>query len=61
MEKLLNEIKALNKDNYIVHYKDFTICKSILFNGGYCVVSCQKHIQEHFSTPERVVNFLKKY
>ena len=59
MEKLLNEIKALNNENYMTHYKNFTICKSV-FNG-YLVVSCERHIEEHFSTPERVVNFLKRY
>lgn len=59
MEHLLQEIKNFNDENYITHYKNFTICKSA-FNG-YLVVSCERHIEEHFSTPERVVNFLKKY
>lgn len=64
MDELLNKLKNMDGWEVINHkigYINFSICRSALFNGGYTVVSSFKHITEHFSSAERVVEFIKSF
>ena len=58
LEKLKN-MSDLDVINYKTGYYNYSICKSVLFRGGYTVVCSFKNIKEHFSNEERVIQFIK--
>lgn len=57
-QEAIEELKNLQDTNGIF-YKGFWITKSPI--GGFTVVSILYHCTEHFSTAQRVINFLKIY